>query len=165
MKNKLIIAVIIGVFLFSCSSKKEMVNSKQDCPENGVCRFEQHQNKSLIIRKDDTGAIYHQMKDDVEKTVFHYFYERNKDETYLDGHYTEEIIFEIDTASLESSFENQKPDQILFGVFCYCKGKAGYYAVRNGTVSFDKKHKKISVLINGDIIDNQILNTFELFME
>lgn len=157
-----LLSVITPLLLFSCSSKKEMVHSKQQCPENGICRFEQHPNKSLIIRKDDIGALYHQMEDNAGKTVFHYFYERNKEEAYVDGHYMEELIFEIDNTVLESSFENQKPNQILFGVFCYCKGKAGYYALTDTVISFDKKHKKISVWINGDIIDDQVLTFFEI---
>ncbi len=157
--------VIIGFVLFSCSTQKNVTTSTQDCPEDGVCRFEQHHNKSLNIKKDDTGALYHQMENTFDKTVFQYFYQRNKDEAYMDGHYIEEVIFEIDSSSLNSDFHNQKPNKILFGVFCYCKGKAGYYEVEKALISFDKKHKKISVQINGDIIDNQILNSFELFME
>lgn len=166
MKNKLIIAVIIGLVAFSCSTiPKKTTTLAQACPEGGVCRFEQLPAKSLNIKKDDTAAFYYQIENSTGKTVFQYFYERNKEEAYLDGHYIEEVVFEIDSSALSADFDNQKPNHILFGVFCYCKGKAGYYQVEEALVSFDKKHKKISVQINGDIIGNQILNAFEFFMK
>ena len=131
------------------------------CSENGACRFEKHENTSLIIKKDDTGNIYHQKEERSGKTTFAYYYEQNKDGAYVDGHYIEEIIFELDNSVFNTSFKELKPDKILFGVFCYCKGKAGYYQVKNALVSYDKKSKLLTVTFD-EIIENQILKSVEI---
>lgn len=157
MKN--IVSVLFGLLLFSCGTQKKV--SESVFPENGSCRFEKHKNTALIIKKDDTGSLYHQAEEHSGKTTFAYFYEQNKDEAYMDGHYIEEIRFELDDSVFDKSFKNLKPDKILFGVFCYCKGKAGYYEVKNATVSYDKKSKTITVTLD-EVIENQVLKSVEI---
>lgn len=159
-KNKMkhITILLFSLILFSCGTQKKISDK---CPENGICRFEKHKNTALIIKKDDIGSLYHQTQEHSGKTTFAYFYEQNKDEAYMDGHYIEEIRFELDDSVFNKSFKNLKPDKILFGVFCYCKGKAGYYEVKNASVSYDKKSEIITVTID-EIIENQILKSVEI---
>ncbi len=157
MKN--IVSVLFGLLLFSCGTQKKV--SESVCPENGSCRFEKHKNTALIIKKDDIGSLYHQAEEHSGKTTFAYFYEQNKDEAYMDGHYIEEIRFELDDSVFDKSFKNLKPDKILFGVFCYCKGKAGYYEVKNVSVSYDKKSKTITATLD-EVIENQVLKSVEI---
>ncbi|MFA5556550.1 MAG: hypothetical protein WCY06_09015 [Flavobacteriaceae bacterium] len=154
------VVIFFSFVLFSCGTQKQVSESTFKCPESGECKYEKHENKSLIIKKDDTGGRYYQMEDHQEKTVFVYRYEKNTDKAYLDGHYIEEIIFEINNEVLEDDFTSLKPDKILFGVFCYCKGKAGYYKVENPSVTYQKKSKKITVSVN-QIIEEQIFTTVE----
>lgn len=156
---KYIITLLFGFLLTSCiSTQDKALLFAADCPENGVCRLETHKNTSLIIKKDDIGSLYHQMEESLGKTTFAYYYEQNIEQAYLDGHYIEEIRFEMNDAAFDNSFKNLKPTQILFGVFCYCKGKAGYYTVENALISYDKKSETITVTID-QIIENQILRT------
>ena len=149
--------IFFSLILFSCGTQKKI--SESVCPENGICSFEKHENKSLIIKRDGIGSVYHQMEDHKGRTVFVYRYEQNKNADYMDGHYIEEIIFELDDSVFNKSFKNLKPNKILFGVFCYCKGKAGYYSVENASVSYHKKTKKIEVVIN-EVIENQHIKSF-----
>lgn len=158
-KMKYITTLLFSLILFSCGTQKKVSDLK--CPENGVCTTEKHQNTTLIIKKDDIGSMYHQMEEHTDKTVFVYRFEQNKDEAYVDGHYNEEIIFEVDDSIFDKSFNKLKPNKILFGVFCYCKGKAGYYEVKNASVSYDKKSEIITVTID-EVIENQVLKTVEI---
>lgn len=160
-KMKHITALFFSLILFSCVTRKDTVGTISNCTENGICRFEKHKNTSLLIKKDDTGSIYHQAEIKSGKTTFVYYYEQNKDQAYIDGHYIEEIHFELDDSVFNKSFSNLKPDKILFGVFCYCKGKAGYYEVKNASVSYDKKSGIITVTLD-EIIENQILKSVEI---
>lgn len=154
------IVILLGFVFFSCGTHK--INSPVfKCPPIGVCSYEKHENKSLIIKRDDIGALYYQTEDYSGKTVFVYRYEQNVDKSYIDGHYIEEIIFEINNEVLKGDFKDLKPDKILFGVFCYCKGKAGHYVVENSSVSYQKKTNTIIISIN-QILENQILNTVEI---
>ena len=153
--------LLFSLVLFSCITRKDTLRTIADCPENATCRFEKHKNTALIIKKDDIGSLYHQSEIRAGKTTFAYYYEQNKDQAHLDGHYIEEIRFEMDDAVFDKSFKNLKPTQILFGVFCYCKGKAGYYTVENALVSYDKKSETITLTLD-PIIENQILKTIEI---
>jgi esterase/lipase superfamily enzyme len=63
--------------------------------------------------------------------------DENQDQQYVDGGYREEIVFE-----LPSDFKNETisgkqilQTKALFGVFCYCKEKAGYYTIQEGTIT------------------------------
>lgn len=150
--------LLICLTLFSCVTRKDVIGQVSDCPEDGKCRFEYHKNTSLIIKKDDLGSLYHQTEVSSGKSVFVYKFEQNIDQAYVDGHYVEEIIFEIDNNKLQNDFQDYKPNQIMFGVFCYCKGKAGYYQTDNSRISFDKKTNKITITI-GEVIEDQLLKT------
>lgn len=153
--------LLFSLVLFSCVTQKDTIGTIADCPANATCRFEKHKNTALIIKKDDGGGLYHQAEIRAGKTTFTYYYEQNKDQAHLDGHYIEEVRFEMDNAVFNKSFKDLKPTQILFGVFCYCKGKAGYYTVENALVSYDKKSETITVTLD-QIIENQILKTIEI---
>src|SRR5690554_859746 len=111
---KYIQSILFALVLFSCATQKDTPKTISECPESGICRYEKHQNTALIIAKDDIGSLYHQSEIHAGKTTFVYYYEQNKDEAYIDGHYIEEIRFEMDNVVFDTSFKNLKPNQILF---------------------------------------------------
>jgi len=150
--------------LVSCKTTKKNKTSKQkNYPESsGVYDiFNEYKDETLVIKKDDIGKIYYQKEVSKGKTVFSFSQEQNKNPNYMDGHYTEEIIFELDNSVFDESFNDLKPEKALFGVFCYCKGKAGYYPTENTLISFDKETKTITITIE-QIIENQVLSTIKL---
>jgi len=157
MKHLLILLSICC--LVSCKTQKNEISKHTNCPENGTCSFEKHENQSLIVQKDDIGGLYYQMEEIQGKNVFIFRYNRNKKENLIDGHYTEEILFEVDNSAFEKSFTNIEPEKSLFGVFCYCKGKAGYYLPENISISFDQKTEVITITIE-ELVENQVLRTF-----
>lgn len=138
------------------SSPKDIVfKVGNNCPNNGDCKFEILQNKSLEIETDGIGKIYYKLNESTSKDVYRYNYsEKIKDTLLQDAGYNEEIIFEIEKEKREFSFANQElqSTKMLFGVFCYCKGKAGYYEVKEGNLK--KVKNELSITIPA-IVDNQ----------
>ncbi|MFA7445460.1 MAG: hypothetical protein WCY89_05895 [Flavobacteriaceae bacterium] len=152
------VLLFFSILLFSCASKKETASKSNNCPSDGVCAAEILKNKSLHIINDKSTGAYHQFKENTATSVIIFKYDRNKDENLQDGHYQEEIIFEISNKMMEADFKDFTPEKKLFGVHCYCKGKAGYYPVENITVSYDKTTKGLSININ-EIVEGQVVKT------
>jgi len=145
--------------LLSCKTTKKNKNTEQtnSSKNSGIYNiFEKYKDKSLIIKKDDIGRLYYQTEDAEGKTTFLLREEQNQNTGYMDGHYTEEILFELENSVFDESFYDLKPEKALFGVFCYCKGKAGYYPTENTLISFDKEAKTITITVE-QIIENQVL--------
>lgn len=125
------------------------------CPKNGECKFEIIQNKSLEIETDGIGKIYYKINESTDKNVYRYNYsDKIKDTLLQDAGYHEEIVFEIEKNKKDFSFTNHelKATKMVFGVFCYCKGKAGYYEVNEGNLKRIKN--ELSIIIPA-IVDNQ----------
>lgn len=154
---------ILSFILVSCGVQKA-TTLVPPCPDDVECPTEIHQGKALVIKKDDTGQMYYNLEDDKDKTVFIYHYKQNMEESYIDGHYNEEIVFELDNSMLKKSFKDIKPTQSLFGVFCYCKGKAGYYPLENPSVSYDVKTKSL-IFVLEQVVENQVVTIFEIKFE
>lgn len=139
------------------SSKESSENMKIEntCPENVDCSFEILQNKSLSIKTDGIGKIYYELEDNPNTAVYLYKYEKKiADKTLQDAGYREEIVFEIDKnlATFSISGKELRNTKMLFGVFCYCKGKAGYYKVNDGSINKTKSYLNIAII---PIVDNQ----------
>lgn len=156
------ILLCFSILLFSCTSKKETTSKPDDsCPKDGIGAVEVSKNKSLkVIDNTDTG-MYYELQDADNTTVITYKYDRNKDENLSDGHYQEEIIFEISNRMLESDFKEFTPNKKLFGVHCYCKGIAGYYKVEKLSVSYEKNSKILSISLN-EVIEDQVVKTVKI---
>lgn len=164
MKKSILLSVALLSILSCCNSKKAVSeNSKglnsailTTCPENVECSLEVLQNKSLIVKHDDIGAIYYELAEDHEKTVYLYTYKLKTDKQYQDAGYREEIIFEINNATTDFTLtdKNLQTTKMLFGVWCYCKGKAGNYKITKG--SFSKKDKEIAINFPSVVADQKI---------
>src|SRR5690606_15812383 len=101
----------------SCTSKKETASKQENsCPLDGVCSIIVSKNKSLKIINDSATGMYYQLQDSDKTSVITYKYDRNKDESLQDGHYQEEIIFEISNKMLETDFKYFNPEERIFGV-------------------------------------------------
>jgi len=152
--------------LVSCKTQNSKTPKQSNFAEiDSVYIFwKEYKSRTLSIKKDDIGGLYYQMKEAEGKTTFLFRYEQNETPDYTDGHYSEEILFELEESVFYESFKDTKPDKTLFGVFCYCKGKAGYYPTEGILISFDKKTKIITITID-QLIENQILSTIKLTKE
>lgn len=164
MKKAILVSIIFWTALSCCNSKKVASESNKNpkgqiltpCPEGYDCTLEILPNKTMIVKKDEISSTYFDLEDLNGTTVYHYTYNQKTDKQYQDAGYREEIIFELDskTQDLKLSNEELQNTKILFGVWCYCKGKAGNYKITKG--SFTKKGEEISIDFPAVVIDQKV---------
>lgn len=120
------------------SEKKEII-SQTDCPETGMCRVELIPNSTLEIHQDKFKNTYTNITKG-EKLIFKFNFSRDLDKQYVDGHYIEEVYAEFDANLPEITLKGKELQdaKLLFNRMCYCKGSAGYYPIKNGTLSMKK---------------------------
>jgi hypothetical protein len=163
MKN-IIFLLLISFVVLSCTCKKKTAEENKknttrtvdSCPEGFACRLEVVPNHTMVIKTDGTGAVYFELEALKGTTVYRYEISQNQDQKYMDGGYREEIIFELpsDTADLNLSDTDLQQVKLIFGVWCYCKGKAGNYTITKG--NFSKKGNTFSVDFPAVVADQKM---------
>ena len=164
MKKVLSISFLFLTILSCCTSKKTIPKENKiktsqiltPCPEGFECTLEVLPNKTMIVKNDGIGGTYFEVEDLSGITVYHYTYKQKTDKQYQDAGYREEIIFELDseTKDLKLSNEELQNAKMLFGVWCYCKGKAGNYKIIKG--NFSKKGNNISIDFPAVVSDQKV---------
>lgn len=168
--KKYILLPLIGLVIACCSTKtsKTMANNSKKtkiespCPEEGICSFEILQNKSMNVKTDGIDKVYYELEENPDKVVFLYKYQKKiADKTLQDAGYSEEIVFEMDKNYTDFSFSDKgiQSTKMLFGVFCYCKGKAGNYRVTKGNLV--KKGLELQIDLP-PIVDNQLITHIKI---
>ena len=160
--KKLVLIFAAVVLLFSCKSRQNNTSFISDeysidspCPPDGTCSLEVLQDKSLLIKEDDTGHLFYQLQDTDGKTVVIYKYQKKKNPNVTDSGYSEEVIFETDNKSTDTIDTNR----MIFGVHCFCRGKAGYYKAGQATANFTNGKLYIEL---PNIVDGQKTKTIEV---
>lgn len=163
MKKIAFIPLIALAFSCACKKNAQMPVSKKytiesSCPEQGTCKVDVMKDTALTIKKDGTGATYFTTEDAKGKTVVQYSYTKNTDARYQDDGYIEKVVFEINSDETSFSYKDKElqKTKMLFGVVCFCRGKAGNYVVEHG--SLDYKDKILNIVLP-DMVDNQQLHT------
>lgn len=143
-------------FSFSCATKKTTIATSShtitadSSPENYTCNVEIKQNQAMIIKKDDFDRVYYDTQPNNTTQIIIYRMNRIVDKELKDGGYREEIVFE--TQMTPTTIELQDAElqnvKMLFGRFCYCKGKTGHYKVTSGKLAIKNKRVKINFKIN-----------------
>ncbi|WP_294735196.1 hypothetical protein [uncultured Flavobacterium sp.] len=130
--------------------------TEMTCPEKGDCTIQILENKSLDIKSDGAGKVYYSPKDNPNKNIIIYRYTQHKhpNSKLRDAGYIEEVVFETDKniTSLDYKDADLQKTRMLFGVLCYCKGKAGYYVVEEGSLLY--KDNKLNISLT-DIVELQ----------
>lgn len=149
------------IFVFSCSSKKASITEptnydlKSFCPEDGICTLTIYPNEKLDILTDETGSIYYKKSTSPHSSVVHFQYNKTVEEGLQDGHYQEEVIFEINHKNLPLNLTDQSLQitKMLFGRHCFCKGQAGYFRVNSGSLKFEHSKKTTSIDLQFKIVE------------
>jgi len=124
----------------------EKVTMDQDaCPEKGECSTKVLKNSSLVLREDTTGALYPVIEKG-DNIVIEYTYLEKGPEGTADGNYSETIHFEVSDSIeklnlLDASLQEVK---FLYGKHCFCKGEAGYYKIKKGSLSIVKSGSELN---------------------
>ncbi|MDR6300726.1 hypothetical protein [Mesonia maritima] len=140
------------LFLFmviSCKSTqqdsfKNSLNSNSlillsECPEPEKCSITVMENTSMSFSKDNANKLYPEFKPNENTMIIKYTFAVNMDQQASDGHYKEEILFEIPNTEKKLVLNDEELSKVklLHGMFCYCKGAAGYYEVKNGKLKVE----------------------------
>ena len=165
MKNLLFILALITT-VSGCKCKKPMAENVQktttsvmsDCLPEANCFQEIHTDSALEIVREESGRPYYKIIPQVGTTVYRYELSEKQDEQYMDGGYREEIIFELPSDSKNEVISGKEltATKALFGVFCYCKGKAGYYEITDGNINKTAKEIQVSI---PEIVEGQKVRT------
>lgn len=157
---KKIVLALLPLLLAACATKKgaaAFIEGKHTiestCPEAGDCKLEVLKDKSLVIKTDDTGALYYSLEDKPGKAVMRYTYDKAVPDNVQDAQYKETIIFETDNTFSNLNSGKITDTKMLFGVQCFCRGKAGFYKVYDGTISYTDE--RLVVMISDNIIEQQ----------
>lgn len=160
MKNTALLLIAALLFICCKAGKETAFASLKDaevtspCPPQTDCKFEILKDKSLDVKTDDTGHTYYNLKDTTGKTVYKYTHKKITDSNLMDGGYSETIIFESDNAiGLNHSGADIQKVKMLFNVACFCRGKAGIYTVKEGTLNYkdNKLHIEIPQIVDGQM--------------
>ena len=143
--KKALFLLLIMASIASCKCKTAALEQTEnhtitmlnDCYPNAKCSVEVFKDSALVIEKDDIGKLFYTLVSKKGSTVYQYQMTENKDEKYMDGGYREEIIFELSSNFKNGTISGKEilETKALFGVFCYCKGKAGYYSIQEGSIT------------------------------
>ncbi|RZL31789.1 MAG: hypothetical protein EOP00_34685 [Pedobacter sp.] len=167
--KKVLFFIIISSFMISCKCKKEAVKNAQkhqttsinDCFENSKCTQEIFKDSQLVIERDGIGKPFYKIETQKGTTVFRYLMKQNEDEQYVDGGYREEIIFELPSDLKVGTYTDKQilETKALFGVFCFCKDKAGYYPIKTGTIT---KTEKVIIVQFPTIVEDQVVKSIQI---
>ncbi|GGB79021.1 hypothetical protein GCM10007424_19000 [Flavobacterium suaedae] len=141
----------LALIMLNCSGSKSLQeslksqNPELSCPEDGECTITVEHNKSIATKTDDTGSLYYSTADHKGTDVVIYRYTKQHDPMLADAGLTEEVIFEIDSNSKSLEYKDKaiKQTNMLYHVACFCKGRAGYYKVESGELTY--KDNKLNI--------------------
>lgn len=139
-----------------CAPQKYNIE-KSSCPELGTCTFEIFKDKSLIIEQGVTGKLQYTLTEAAGKNVALYTYSKTTSGRHQDNFYSEEVVFEYTGKKIDTTTINK--NSLLFGVSCYCKGKAGHYSFKSSSVTSNGKGVSVTL---PDVIENQQLKRFTI---
>lgn len=156
---KRISLIVITALTFACSGTKETTPKNinvsrgmpEICPVTGTCTFEILKDSALVYKiNESTGRLYYETTKSPGKSILKYTYDKTRNVDLQDDFYTEEVIIETDN---DITKLNGGKVKMVFGVFCYCKGTAGYYEVKEGTANY----KDGRIIINTpNVVPNQL---------
>lgn len=159
--------LFLPVLFIACASKKDsaaLVNGapvlESQCPPEGMCEVILHKDKGLFEKYDKFNRIQYEMIDKPGAVVVAYAYNKTKNADYEDGSYSEELVFETN-AQLSNLTTGLMP-KMYFKVNCFCRGKAGTYAVTGG--DFSREKSKIHITLP-QIVDNQLTKQIDVLFK
>ncbi len=139
------IGILFSLLLLSCATQKQSniidIPIQKECPLDGLCTLSVFNNKQLILLKDGLGGLYYDIKENKGTAVIHYQYNKTTQANLQDGHYREDVVFEIKTSdkSLNLSDAELQQTKLIFGRHCFCKGQTGYFQITKGSLQLHQQ--------------------------
>jgi len=114
-------------------ASEEKTLLKIDSVKNTSQKIYLLKNKKLEVTLVN-GSLSYQIVANDKTNVIQFVYEKDLDKVAYDGGYREEVVFEFPNAISEQNYtdEELQNTKMLFGRYCFCRGKTGLYKVREG---------------------------------
>jgi hypothetical protein len=140
--KKLISLALIILLLWGCKSKKTDFPVSEAEGAKTKTMMTIHDNTALDLKIDDIGSLYYELVPNETSMVVSYRYEENMPKDIMDGHYIEEIYFQISKPIVPSTLSNTllTNHKALFDRQCFCRGEAGTSLIMKGNLSIEE-HK------------------------
>lgn len=140
MKNIIYIVLLSGITL-GCKTKTPERTVKEQEPTQNDSMITIHDNTALNLKIDYIGSLYYELIPDEEFMVVSYRYEEQTPEGTMDGHYIEEIYFQVQKPIMASSISNAllADNKAIFNRQCFCRGEAGTFLITEGTLTLEEK--------------------------
>jgi hypothetical protein len=132
---------------YSCKSQKiadkEKTLLKIDSTKNIARKIYLYRNKKLEVI-DTNGSLSYKMEDNQKTNVLLFVYEKDMDKVTYDGGYKEEIVFEVPNGVTEQNYKDVELQntKMLFGRYCFCRGKNGLFKVKQGKLHIKSSEKE-----------------------
>jgi hypothetical protein len=135
-------ALLLCFGLCACKSTLQTTTNKTPCPSEGTCTAKIVSNSRLFVNEDVTGARYPTLVKG-NKLVFQHHYTKERRKNVADDFYTETVYLEFNPKEKKMFLQDQALEKVglLFGRFCYCKGSAGWFSVKKGTLKLSQLSK------------------------
>lgn len=160
--KKILFAAVLTVLIACGGSKTTTKNTvgnsiESGCPKNGECLVEVIKDSALVKKENSGGRPYFDMESKPGKTVIKYYFNKKDNPVIQDDSYREEIMIETDSDLSKLSSANTK---VVFGVFCFCRDRAGYYEVKNTTTEYknNQLHITLPEVVSGQLTHSLVIN-------
>ena len=154
MKKILFLLLVVSGFS-RCKCKKAVIENSAlsktvfatNCPADAKCTVHISKDTAVIVERDGIGKLNFMLQQKRGMTTYHYTLSENKSEQYMDGGYREEIAFQLPSDFMDGTISGKQilETKALFGVFCYCKEKAGYYTIESGSITKTGTRLKVEI--------------------
>jgi len=144
MKTYFKIVILISFITLGCKSKKpegKLDDTATSNKSQSILKI--IDNTSIDLKIDPIGSLYHELIYNEEFLVVSYRYEENTAEDIMDGHYIEEILFQIKKPLLPDNIAHTRlaDNRAIFNRQCFCRGEAGTFLITEGTLILEEKKK------------------------
>jgi hypothetical protein len=150
MTQKLISLSLIMMLSWGCKSKKMDSPVSEALETNTNTMMTLHDNTALELKIDYIGSLYYELVPNEEYIVVSYRYEENMPEDIMDGHYIEEIYFQIAKPIVPMTVSNTllADHKALFNRQCFCRGEAGTFLITEGNLILEENKDNFTFEFN-----------------
>lgn len=141
MGNKNIIAIIAFSMLVACKSAPTYTTVQQlnSCATDFTCKEKLSKNSALEYKIAEYGNSTATITANEESMVVEITRDRIVDKNIQDASYREHFLIEM--ANPDKTIGVSAIRKFIFGKFCFCKGEAGYFEVKDFEVIYDSNGK------------------------
>lgn len=160
MKKTILIG--LSILALSCGTQKQAASATEkysiasECPKAGQCFVHVLKDNTIIGTPNSIGKMYYDTESKQGSTVIKYLYNKKDNPAIQDDSFREEILIETTNDLTQINSNNIK---VVYGMFCFCRERAGYYEVKNCTAEY--KNGQV-IIILPQVAEGQVTRTFTI---